>query len=111
MSCNRHCTSTGGSHKASGPGRLKDSHELPLFRRINTRLGNLKTTLSRTFHSFDFDKYARRYKGNLLFHLNWHFVMAETTKQMANAVSCCMPCTERDPKIAEVYGYSRRAMT
>jgi hypothetical protein len=30
--------------------------------------------------------------------------MAEMTERIANAVCCCMPCTERDLRLAEAYG-------
>jgi hypothetical protein len=30
--------------------------------------------------------------------------MAEMTDRIADAVCCCMPCTERDLRVAEAYG-------
>lgn len=30
--------------------------------------------------------------------------MAEMTDRIADAVYCCMPCTERDIRVAEAYG-------
>jgi hypothetical protein len=46
-------------HKAVVTGG-KHPNELPQIRRINTLLGNLKTSFSGTFHAINFDKYARR---------------------------------------------------
>jgi hypothetical protein len=43
-----------------------DPNDLPQFRWINTLLGNLKTSFNGTFHTFNFDKYARLYLGELL---------------------------------------------
>jgi hypothetical protein len=70
----------------------------------NTLLGNLKTSLSGTFHAFDFGKYARRYLGGYCFRFNRRFAMAEMSERIANAVCCCMPYTERDLRVAELYG-------
>ncbi len=61
-------------------------------------------SLSGTFHAFDFDKYARRYLGGFCFRFNKRFAMAEMTDRIADAVCSCMPCTERDLRVAEVYG-------
>jgi hypothetical protein len=30
--------------------------------------------------------------------------MAAMTERIANAVCCCMPCSERDLRVAEAYG-------
>ena len=85
---------TGGKHPS----------DLPQFRWINTLLGNLKTSFNGTFHAFNFDKYARRYLGGYCFHFNRRFSMAAMSERIANAVCCCMPCTERDLWVAEAYG-------
>ena len=82
----------------------KDPNDLPQFRWINTLLGNLKTSLHCTFHAFNFDKYARRYLGGYCFRFNRRFSLAVMTERIANAVCCCMPCTERDLREAEAYG-------
>ena len=71
----------------------KHPNELPQFRWMHTLLGKLKISLNGTFHSFEFDKYARRYLGGFCFRFNRRFAMAEITERIANAVYCCMPCT------------------
>lgn len=103
LACFRSVTTAGCSHQANVTGG-KHPNDLPQFRWINTLLGNLKTSLNGTFHSFDFDKYARRYLGGFCFRFNRRFAMAEMTERIANAVCCCMPCTERDLRVAEFYG-------
>jgi hypothetical protein len=82
----------------------KYPNSLPQFRWINTLLGNLKTSFSGTLHAFNFDKYARRYLGGYCFRFNRRFSMTAMTDRIANAVCCCMPCTERILWVAEVYG-------
>ena len=103
LACFRAVTTAGCHHQAIVTGG-KHPNDLPQFRWINTLLGNLKTSLSGTFHAFDFDKYARRYLGGYCFRFNRRFAMAEMTDRIADAVCCCMPCTERDLRVAEVYG-------
>ena len=71
----------------------------PIHARITAVSG-----FSGTFHAFNFDKYARRYLGGYCFRFNRRFSMAGMTERIANAVCCCMPFTERDLRVAEVYG-------
>jgi hypothetical protein len=82
----------------------KHPNELPQFGWINNILDNLKTSLSGTLHAFNFDKYTRRYLGGFCFRFNRRFAMAEMTERIANAICCFMPFTERDLRVAEVYG-------
>lgn len=103
LACFRSVTSAGCSHEVVVTGG-KHPNELLQFRWINTLLGNLKTSLSGTFHAFNFDKYARRYLGGYCFRFNRRFSLAAMTERIANAVCCCMPCTERDLRVAEAYG-------
>jgi hypothetical protein len=103
LACFLAVSTAGCHHKAIVTGG-KHPNDLPQFRWINTLLGNLKTSLSGTFHAFSFDKYARRYLDGYCFRFNRRFAMAEMTDRIADAVCCCMPCTEHDLRIAEVYG-------
>ena len=96
-------TTTKCHHKAVVTGG-KHPNDLPQIRWINTLLGNLKTSFSGTLHAFNFDKYARRYLGGYCFRFNPGSSMAGMTERIANAVCCCMPLTERNPRVAEAYG-------
>jgi hypothetical protein len=96
-------TSANCHHKAVLTGGKAPS-DLPQFRLINTLLGNLKTSFGGTFHAFNFDKCARRYLGGYCFRFNRHCSIAGMSERIANAVCCCMPLTERDLRVAEVYG-------
>ena len=82
----------------------KHPSDLPQFRWINTLLGNLKINFSGTFHAIGFDKYARRYLGGYCFGFNRRFAMAAMTENIANAVCCCKPATERALRVAKAYG-------
>ncbi|QPN67559.1 IS1595 family transposase [Synechococcus sp. CBW1006] len=103
LACFRAVTTANCHHKANVTTG-KHPSDLPQFRWINTLLGNLKTSFNGTFHAFNFDKYAKRYLGGFCFRFNRRFAMAEMTERIANAVCCCMPCTERDLRLAEAYG-------
>ena len=52
--------------------------------------------------AYGYDKYVRRYLGGYCYRFNRRFSLAEMTERIAKAVSCCMPCTELDLRIAEV---------
>jgi hypothetical protein len=103
LACFRAVTTAGCSHEANVTGG-KHPSDLPQFRWINTLLGNLKTSFNGTFHAFNFDNYARHYLGGCCFRFNRRFSLVAMTERIANAVCCCMPCTERDLRVAEAYG-------
>jgi transposase-like protein len=103
LACFRSVITAGCSHEAVVTGG-KHPNDLPQFRWVNTLLGNLKTSLSGTFHAFNFDKYAKRYLGGYCFGFNRRFSLPAMTERIANAVCCCIPCTERDLRVAESYG-------
>jgi transposase-like protein len=103
LACFRSVITAGCSHEAVVTGG-KHPNDLPQFRWVNTLLGNLKTSLSGTLHAFNFDKYAKRYLGGYCFRFNRRFSLPAMTERIANAVCCCIPCTERDLRIAESYG-------
>ena len=103
LACFRSVTTAGCSHEAIVTGG-KHPNELTQFRWINTLLGNLKTSLSGTFHAINVEKYAKRYLDGTCFRFNRRFSLAAMTERIANAVCCCMPYTERDLRIAEACG-------
>ena len=92
--CHHKAVVTGGDHPSG----------LPQFRSINTLLGNLKTSFNGTFPAFNVDTCARRYLGGTCFRFNRRFSLAAMTERIANAVCCGMPCSERNLRVAEVYG-------
>ncbi len=102
LACFRFVTTAGCSHMPVITGG-KHPNDLPQFRWINTLLGNLKTSLSGTFHALHFGKYARRYLGGFCFRFNRRFSLAAMTERIANEVCCCIPCTERGLRVAESY--------
>lgn len=63
--------------------------DLPEFQWINTVLGNLKTSLTGSYHAFDFRKYAARYLAAFTYRFNRRFdLKALHTRLLVAAVSC-----------------------
>jgi hypothetical protein len=60
LACFGAVSSAGCAHQPTVVGKRKPK-DLPEFQWINTVLGNLKTSLSGSYHAFDFRKYATRY--------------------------------------------------
>jgi hypothetical protein len=103
LACFRSVTTAGWSHQVVMTGG-RNPNDLTQYRWINIVLGNLKTSLSGTFHAFNFDTYVRRQLGGFCSRFNRRFAVAAMTERIANGVCCCMPCTERDLRVADTYG-------
>jgi hypothetical protein len=102
LDCFRLVVAAGCSHTAVINGG-HHPNDLPKFRWINILLGNLKTSSGGTFHTFNFDKYAKRYLGGFCILFNRRFKMGEMTERIANAACVCKPCPERALRVAELY--------
>jgi len=57
-------------------GKGRKSTSMECFTWVNTILGNLKTAINGTYHSFDFEKYAHRYLGEYQYRFNRRFDLA-----------------------------------
>lgn len=65
--------------------------ELAEFAWINTLLGNLKTSLSGTFHAFRFRKYAAHYLAEVAYRFNRRFDLSALPSRLLVAAACCKP--------------------
>ncbi len=83
-------------------GGGKASVKLPQFSAVNTMLGNLKTALSGTYHSFDFAKYAHRYLAEFQYRFNRRFDMKIILTRLLNALVAAPPSPEWALRGAEV---------
>lgn len=79
-------TQAGVTHQAHITGHGKKAAMHPQFRWVNTILGNLKTSMSGTFHAFNFAKYARRYFAEFQYRFNRRFNLATILPQLIVAV-------------------------
>ena len=84
----------------TGGGVASAKH--PALRAVNTMLGNLKTSLSGTYHAFGFRKYAHRYLGQVQYLFNRRFNLRTLLERLARAASQAQPCGLRAVRAAEV---------
>ena len=64
----------------------------PDFVAVNTVLGNIKTSLSGTYHAFGFRKYAHRYLSQVQYLFNRRFDLRAILGRLARAASRAAPC-------------------
>jgi transposase-like protein len=83
----------------TGGGAASVKH--PSFLAVNTALGNIKTSLSGTYHAFGFRKYAHRYLGQVQYLFNRRFDLREVLERLARASSQALPCPLRAVRAAE----------
>lgn len=84
----------GCTHQAYVAGGRKP-RDLPMFHWINTVLGNVKTSLSGTYHAFAFSKYADRYLAAIAYRFNRRFRLDTLPLHLLTAAAACEPKTER----------------
>lgn len=101
LACFRSVTSNGCTHQPIVTGG-RHPNELPEFKWVNTFLGNLKTSISGTYHAFDFDKYSKRYMGAFSYMTNRRFDLSCLIERILVAVCSCMPHPEHKLRIAEL---------
>ena len=85
----------------TGGGRASAKH--PSFRAVNTALGNLKTSLSGTYHAFAFQKYAHRYLALVQYLFNRRFNLRSILMRLGRAASQTGPMAMRSVRAAEVH--------
>lgn len=83
----------------TGGGAASANH--PAFRAVNTALGNIKTSLSGTYHAFGFRKYARLYLGQVQYLFKRCFDLSAILERLARAASQAAPFPLRAVRAAE----------
>jgi len=83
----------------TGGGAASAKH--PSFLVVNTALGNIKTSLSGTYHDFGFRKYADRYLCQVQYLFNRRFDLRKVLELLAQAASQDLPCPARTVRSAE----------
>ena len=81
----------GADHERVVTGGGKASTKLPQFKAINTFLGNLKRSLSGTYHAFDFAKYAHRYLAEAQYRFNRRFNLRSILARLLRAACLSTP--------------------
>ena len=77
--------------------------DLPEFKWVNTVLGNLKTSLSGSYHAFNFPKYAARYLAAFAYRFNRRFDLNTLQLRLLVAAVCCGPQPMRVIRVADVH--------
>jgi transposase-like protein len=75
----------GCTHQREVVGKKRKSTSMECFTWVNTILGNLKTAISGTYHSFDFEKYGHRYLGEYQYRFNRRFDLAGMFSRLITA--------------------------
>jgi hypothetical protein len=92
LPCFTSISQTGCKHKRVVVGIGRRSTELSCFTRVNTVLGNLKTAMNGTYHSFKFQKYAHRYLAETQYRFNRRFTLKSMLDRLLIA---CIRTTAR----------------
>lgn len=90
------------SHQAYVTGHGKKAAMHPQFRWVNTLLGNLKTSLSGTYHAFNFAKYGQRYLAEFQYRFNRRFNLATILPRFLYAVARTKPQPLHILRLSEV---------
>jgi transposase-like protein len=94
---------TGILHEPHVTGGGVASAKHPSFMAVNTALGNIKTSLSGTYHAFGFRKYAHRYLAQVQYLFNRRFDLRAVLQRLAWAASQATPCSLRVIRAAEIH--------
>jgi hypothetical protein len=92
----------GAKHERVVTGGGKASTNLPQFKSINTFLGNLKRSLSGTYHAFDFAKYSHRYLAEAQYRFNRRFDLRRILPRLLRAACLSTPAPARLLRVAEL---------
>ena len=102
LACFTAAPERGAVHDRKVTGGGKASVKLTKFNAVNTVLGNLKTALSGTYHSFPFAKYAHRYLAEVQYRFNRRFNLAAILPRLLRAAAVTKPQPGRLLRAAEV---------
>lgn len=102
LACFSAVTTAGCVHRPTVVAGRKPK-DLPEFHWINTVLGNLKTSLSGSYHAFDFRKYAARYLAAFAYRFNRRFDLRTLHMRLIVAAAHCGPHPQRAIRTAEVH--------
>lgn len=91
LQCFKQVSQVGASHERHVTGSGRQAAKRPEFRWVNTMLGNLKTALAGTYHSFDHTKYAARYLAEFSYRFNRRFDLAAMLPRLLRAAVVTKP--------------------
>lgn len=80
----------------------RKSSDLEPFQWVNIFISNVKTSITGTYHHFDFDKYRHRYLAEAQYRVNRRFDLASLVGRLVHACARTDPCPEHWLRLAEV---------
>jgi hypothetical protein len=89
--CFKQVTQVAAAHERHMTGSGRQAAKRPEFRWVRTMLGNLKTALAGTCHSFDHAKYAARYLAESAYRFNRRFDLAAMLPRLLHAAVVTKP--------------------
>nr|MBF0223622.1 IS1595 family transposase [Desulfobulbaceae bacterium] len=99
--CFQAVEAAGCFHQREVVGKDRKSTSMGCFRWVNTILGNLKNSITGTYHAFDFEKYAHRYLGEFQYRFNRRFDLAGMFTRLVFATARSAKVSEHKLRIAE----------
>ena len=82
--------------------RGRKPKDIPTFQWLNTIIGNVKTSLSGTYHAFNFEKYGNRYLAEIAYRFNRRFDLKNLPQRLLIACVACRPFPEHLLRAAEL---------
>ncbi len=79
------------THERYVTGGGRQGAQTPQLRWVNTLLGNLKTSMAGTYHSFDHARYAQRYLAEFCWRFNRRFDMPAMLPRLLKALVTAGP--------------------
>ena len=101
LACFTAVRTAGCVHAPEVVGKQRRSTDMPSFQRINTVLGNLKTSISGTYHALDFQKYGYRYLAETQYRFNRRFDLCAILPRLLRAAVTTGKRTEIWLRLAE----------
>ena len=100
LACFKAVTSIGCEHERIVVGPGEKSTDLPSFNWVNTMLGNIKTSLAGTFHSFA-SEHVPRYLAEFQYRFNRRYDLSAMIPRLLHAGVSTPPMPKRLLKLAE----------
>ena len=90
------------THERYVTGGGRQGAQTPQLRWVNTLLGNLKTSMAGTYHSFDHARYAQRYLAEFCGRFNRRFDMPAMLPRLLKALVTAGPLPLTLLRVSEV---------
>ena len=92
----------GAIHERHVTGGGRQGAQTPQLHWVNTLLGNLKTSVAGTYHSFDHAKYAARYLAEFCYRFNRRFDLPAMLPRLLRALVTTRPLPLKMLRVSEV---------